>query len=86
MRIARTRKTSNIDGNILLARNRSRLEIDAAFVDTTGRHHNTAADHAVGRGRRWRRGGALGWPAVLLLLPLLFLRRNARAKTRVSLR
>ena len=29
--------------------------------------------------------GALGWPAVLLL-PLLFLRRNARAKTRVSLR
>ena len=30
--------------------------------------------------------GALGWPAVLLLLPLLFLRRNARAGTRVSLR
>ena len=30
--------------------------------------------------------GALGWPAVLLLLPLLFLRRNARAKARVSLR
>jgi hypothetical protein len=30
-------------------------------------------------------GGALGWPAVLLL-PLLFLRRNAHAKTRVSLR
>ena len=29
--------------------------------------------------------GALGWPAALLL-PLLFLRRNARAKTRVSLR
>ena len=41
---------AHIDGNILLARNRSRL--DAGFVNTTGRHHNTAADHAVGRGRR----------------------------------
>ena len=30
--------------------------------------------------------GALDWPAVLLLLPLLFLRRNARAKARVALR
>jgi len=30
--------------------------------------------------------GALDWPAVLLLLPLLFLRRNARAKTRGLLR
>jgi hypothetical protein len=28
--------------------------------------------------------GALDWPAVLLLLPLLFLRRNARAKARVA--
>lgn len=31
-------------------------------------------------------GGALGWPAMLLLLPLLSLRRNARAKTRAWLR
>ena len=30
--------------------------------------------------------GALDWPAVLLLLPLLFLRRNARAKARLALR
>ena len=31
-------------------------------------------------------GGALGWPAVLLLLPLLFLRRSSRGKPRMSLR
>ena len=53
-----------------------------ASVDTTTPPPTTtsvAADDSGG-------AGALDWPAVLLLLPLLFLRRNARANTRVSLR
>ena len=57
----------------------------ANFVDT-GNRPNTAADHALVAADGGGGAGALGWPAVLLLLPLLFLRRNARAKARVSLR
>ena len=130
---------TNIDGNILLARNRSRLEIvnndihgamfaigntggllisGNSFQENLDCTDNTPApvgianrvdDGAAGQCADLRPeastpepmtrppttnlaaadvggAGALGWPAVLLLLPLLFLRRNARAKTRVSLR